>query len=196
MILDFVQIIEKRKQILHDRIKLLDEALASLKISEAIPFEISEIDVAYPKKKGAKVGVKQLSKLEDVKGPVVYIFEMQDNTMNPDIITNLAKFRSKENVDELGKSLRRSTAQLPKNAYENNTNILYVGSIKERIHCRVRQHLGLGHIETFAMQLKHWAPQNLKLNFYYIQVSNTELTYDLEAAIALKLKPLIGKTEK
>ncbi|MBI3520983.1 MAG: hypothetical protein HY062_16710 [Bacteroidetes bacterium] len=197
MKLNFKKIIENRKKVLDQRKLKLENSINLLNLSKPIEFTISEIaPTVDARKKGEKVGINQLNFLESITGPVVYIFEVVDISIKKELLDNLTAFRSKENKDEDGNDARRSTAQLRADAEKNNSTVLYVGSIKQYVHSRVRQHLGFGHKHTFAIQLKHWAPKKLKLRFYYIKVDDRELTYDIEAAVAAQLKPLIGKTEK
>lgn len=195
--LDFNKILDNRKAVLDKRKDELNELKTILTISEPIEFTISEItENVNARKKGEKVGVLQLNILEDVKGAIVYIYEIVDSEIKQDLLEKLKKFRSKENKDEDGNDLRRSTSKLSNSAKDNNSNILYVGSVKEYLHSRTRQHLGFGHPHTFSLQLKHWAEKNWKFRFYYLKLENKDLTTDIEAALAFELNPLIGKREK
>lgn len=197
MKLNFKKIIDNRKTVLDQRKLKLENSANLLNLSGPIEFTITDIASSVnSRKKGAKVGIDQLNFLENINGPVVYIFEIVDISIKRELLDNLTAFRSKENKDADGNDARRSTAELRADAEKNNSKILYVGSIKQYVHSRVRQHLGFGHKHTYAMQLKHWAPKNLKLNFYYISIGDKDLTYDIEAAVAADLKPLIGKIEK
>lgn len=194
--LDFNKIIDNRKSVLDNRKKELEELKSILKISEPIEFTISEIaKTVNARKKNEKVGVLQLNFLENIKGPVVYVYEIVDNKIKQELLKKLEAFRSKDNKDENGNDLRRSTVKLPTSAKDNDTNILYVGSVKEYVHSRTRQHLGFGHPQTFALQLRHWANQNWKFRFYYMQITNKDITNDIEAALSVEINPLIGKRE-
>jgi len=195
--LDFSKIIEKRKTVLDHRKEELDKVKSILKVSPPIEFSVSEIDkTVNPNKKGKKVGVENLNFLENIKGPVIYIYEIVDASIKEELLGKIMIFRSKDNKDEEGKDLRRSTAKIPSTAKNNDTNILYVGSIKNYIHSRTRQHLGFGHPHTFSLQIKHWALKEWKFRFYYLQVKDKDITNDIEAALADELNPLIGKREK
>jgi hypothetical protein len=197
MRLNFVEIIADRQNILEMRIKRLEEITANLKVSKGIEFSICDIpESVNTRKKGGKVGIEQLNFLENEKGPFVYFFEISFCESRKTLTEKIKLFRSRDNKDADGNDLRRSTAAVPINVDENKSTILYVGSIKEYIHTRIRQHLGCGHKDTYAIQLRHWAPKSLKLKFYYISVTDKDLTHDIEAAVAKKLKPLIGKIEK
>jgi hypothetical protein len=195
--LDFNKILDNRKEVLDKRKKKLEGLKSILKISEPIEFTISDISESVnARKKGEKVGITQLNFLENLKGPVVYIYEIVDNGIKQDLLENLEKFRSKENKDNDGNDLRRSTAKPPSSAKENDTNILYVGSVQKYVHSRTRQHLGFGHPHTFALQLKHWVDPNWKFRFYHLEITNKDITTDIEAALSVELNPLIGKREK
>lgn len=194
--LDFNKIIDNRKSVLDQRKNELEVLKSILKISDPIEFVISDIaKEVNARKKNEKVGVAQLNFLENVNGPVVYVYEMVDNRIKQELLNNLEAFRSKNNKDKNGNDLRRSTAKIPTSARDNDTNILYVGSVKEYVHSRTRQHLGFGHPNTFALQLKHWADQNWRFRFYYIQITNKEIANEIEAALSVELNPLIGKRE-
>lgn len=66
-----------------------------------------------------------------------------------------------------------------------------IGAIKIGI-----QNIGFGSKTYYAMHLKHWAPKDLKLNFYYCKIEEPKIINDIEAALAEHLNPLIGKREK
>ena len=195
--LDFNKIIDDRKAVLEDRKTVLDNLKSLLKISDPIEFKVSEIaNEVFPRKKGEKVGIAQLNFLENIKGSVVYVYELSDQSIKQELLSKISAFRSDDNKDENGNDMRRSTANIPSSAVDNKSNVLYVGSVQEYIHTRTRQHLGLGHPHTYALQIKHWALPNWKFKFYYIQVKNKDVTTDIEAALSKVLNPLIGKREK
>lgn len=199
MILNFKDIIEKRKKILNERILLLEKVKTTLNIQGPISFSIADIveDEKYnPRKKGLKVGVSQLNFLEDLKGSYIYFFELAPNTNKSALIEKINKFRSKENIDNEGNDARRATAKVPKGIEHNNSNTLYVGSILNDVHNRIKAHIGFGSKTYYAMHLKHWAPKDLKLNFYYCKIEEPKIINDIEAALAEHLNPLIGKREK
>lgn len=194
--LDFNKILDNRKSALDKRKNELEDLKPILKISKPIEFTISDIaKTVNARKKGEKVGVSQLNFLENIKGSVVYIYEIVDNEIKQELLNKLAAFRSADNKDEDGNDMRRSTAKLPTSAKDNDTNILYVGSVKEYVHSRTRQHLGFGHPHTFSLQLKYWADPNWKFRFYYLEIVNKDITTDIEAALSVELNPLIGKRE-
>ena len=199
MILNFKDIIGKRKKILNERILLLEKVKTNLNIQGPISFSISDIveDEKYnPRKKGLKVGVPQLNFLEDLKEAYIYIFELAPNTNKSELIEKISHFRSKENKDIEGNDARRATAKVPIGIENNNSDVLYVGSILNDVHSRIKAHIGFGSKNYYAMHLKHWAPIDLKLNFYYCKIDEPKIINDIEAALAEHLNPLIGKREK
>lgn len=196
MKINFNEIIEKRKNILDNRKNQLDSLKNKLTLSRPIEFAISEIEVPNPKKKGEKVGLKKLNHLENNRGAVIYLFEIVDPKIKTDLLDSISKFRSIENKADESKDIKRSTAKIPADAKENASNILYVGSVENNIHSRIRQHLGFGHPKTFALQLKHWAKNDWKFKFYHIEINNKQILTDLEAQISQELNPLVGKREK
>jgi hypothetical protein len=196
MKLDFNDIIEKRKQALNIRKEELDNLKDQIILSNPIEFSISEIQVLNPKNKSEKVGIKILNNLENIKGSVIYIFEIVDTKIKSELLESVTKYRSKENKDEYGNDLRRSTAKISKNAKLNTSDVLYVGSVEKHIHLRIKQHLGFGHPQTFALQLKHWAKNDWRFKFYYIEINNNMILTDIEAQISNELNPLLGKREK
>ena len=199
MVIEFNKIIENRKKALNERITLLEKAKKDLKFEGPIRFSIADImeaDKYNARKKGLKVGVTQLSFLEDLKGSYIYIFELAPNTNKVELIEKINQFRSKENKDIEGNDARRATAKVPKGIENNNSDVLYVGSILNDVHSRIKAHIGFGSKTYYAMHLKFWAPKDLKLNFYYCEVQEPMVINDIEAALAEHLNPLIGKREK
>lgn len=197
--IDLTQIIESRKETLEERKVLLEKEKNILKIQGPISFSIEDIveeNEYNPRKKGAKVGVPQLNFLENLKGSYIYIFELASNENKVELIKKINQFRSKENKDNEGNDARRATAKVPKDIETNNSNILYVGSVLNDIHSRIKAHIGFGSKTYYAIHLKYWAPKDLKLNFHYCEVKEPKIINDIEAALAEHLNPLIGKREK
>lgn len=196
MQIDFNAIIDARMAVLEARKRSLDALRHSLVLSEPIEFSIDEIDENIEnKKKNQIVGLSKLNFLKDLNGPVVYIFEIADPSIKLELIDKLFEYRTKNKIETNGKVVPRATAKIPPEAASNPTNILYVGSVKKSIHLRIRQHLGLGHEKTFALQLKYWALPNWKFRFYYLELTDNNMTNEFEAALSNELNPLIGKRE-
>lgn len=194
MNISFSNIINNRKKILEERIALLEKVKNDLIFDGPISFSMADVieDNKYnPRKKGLKIGIPQLGFLEQSKGSYVYFFELVDVLNKSALLENIKEVKSVENINE-----KRALPKSPSSFDDNDSTILYVGSIKENIHKRIKEHIGFGSSSTYAMHLKFWAPKELKLNFYYIKIENPILTYDIEAAITDHLNPLIGKREK
>ncbi len=199
MKISFPDILINRKKQLEERILLLEKVKNTLSIQGPINFSIADIveDEMYnPRKKGLKVGVSQLNFLEDLKGSYIYIFVLEPNTNKTVLVEKINQFRSIENKDIEGNDARRATAKVPKGIENNNSDVLYVGSILNDVHSRIKAHIGFGSKTYYAMHLKFWAPKDLKLNFYYCEVEEPKIINDIEAALAKHLNPLIGKREK
>lgn len=93
----------------------------------------------------------------------------------------------------------------PKNAENNESNYLYVGSVKKGFNTRLKQHLGYGKMGqiikedgsinkgTGSLHLKKWCPKTILLRLSYTEISNQNLTTDLESELAKILKPLLGR---
>lgn len=196
MKIDFEDIITNRKKFLNNKILQLDQSISDLQLSSSIKFCIADIQPDYnPRKKGKKVGIEQLNFLEKIKTPIVYIFEIIDKSkidiVKKEFRDHRLKRKSITNIKE-----RRALSYLPTEMDSNESSILYVGSMKKDFHRRIKQHLGLGNHQTGAMNLKYWLPKDIKLNLYFIIVDNPDLTYDIEAAVAKEISPLIGRCEK
>lgn len=196
MQIDFKEIVRDRKSFLKNKIDQLEDSIDNLNISKPVEFSTSEIQSDYnPRKKGKKVGIEQLNFLENIKKPVVYIFEIIEENKIEIVKKEFKEHRSKrKNIPD--RKEKRALSYLPADIEHNESQVLYVGSMKKDFHRRIKEHLGLGNYQTGAMNLKFWIPEDLKLNLYYLIVENQKLTYDIEAAVAKKLKPLIGKCEK
>jgi len=197
MKINLSEIITTRQDVLNARIKELENIKNNLKISEPIKFSISEISNNISSgKKSEKVGLNQLDFLENIKQPVIYIYEICNPRIKPDLLKKIETYRSLYSRNSANSiNHKRSISKIPNSVENNNSNILYVGSKKKGIYLRTKQHLGLGHHDTFSLQLKHWADSNWEFNFYYIEVTNEDILIDIEAAITKSLNPLLGKRE-
>jgi hypothetical protein len=71
---------------------------------------------------------------------------------------------------------------------------LYVGSKRENIERRIKQHLGYGTARTYSLNLKFWFPPKIKI---IIEIYSVRLEHDLLVAIEQKMwensKPMFGK---
>ena len=76
------------------------------------------------------------------------------------------------------------------------SKFLYVGS-SHSLPNRIREHLGFGYHQTYAMNLAHWAPElGLQLQLHtalYPQDSSQEAIQALEDCLWKNLKPMLGR---
>ncbi len=119
--------------------------------------------------------------------PTIYYFLIKNKIESKDIIHNLDLYK---------KTKQRSCPKIDKKR-SIESQYLYCGSIKKGVHGRLIQHLGFGSKNTYGLQLVHWAKKlNLVLEFNYcfIDPKYVEFTELIESSLALKIKPLVGKT--
>lgn len=132
--------------------------------------------------------LNQFSKLMELKGPVLYYFEIISNIDRNEIITKFTEYKYKEGS--------RATPAFKANI-NLDTNVLYVGKVKRAFWGRVIQHLGYYTVnQTQGLQLYHWAkhlPLKLKINFYHFNPEMEDYMLIIENALAKELKPLLGK---
>ena len=76
------------------------------------------------------------------------------------------------------------------------SSIIYVGS-SEKIHQRIKEHLGFGAKGTYSLQLSAWAPPlSLSLKLWcaqYPENTHTDVLQALEDALWSQLKPMFGR---
>ena len=120
------------------------------------------------------------------KSPCLYYFEISQPIPSLELVTNA--FNSAK-VDPQRSGL--AYARL-----NNSTGTcFYVGS-SHSVATRLKQHLGYGHKGTYALQLKHWAPNNLKLNLVcalYANGTTPEVLQCLEDSLWENKQPLFGR---
>lgn len=127
-------------------------------------------------------------RLCEMKGPVLYWFEILSDNTNDSIIVSLRGY----------KRLKDHRA-IPyfKESYDRHTRILYVGKCKRDFYGRVIQHLGYFTTPTTqGLQLYHWAKDiNLKVRIHAIEFPNEmeDIMPIVESFFAKQLHPLIGK---
>ena len=127
-------------------------------------------------------------RLCEMKGPVLYWFEILSDNTNDSIIASLRGY----------KRLKDHRA-IPyfKESYDRHTRILYVGKCKRDFYGRVIQHLGYFTTPTIqGLQLYHWAKDiNLKVRIHAIEFPNEmeDIMPIVESFFAKQLHPLIGK---
>ena len=124
----------------------------------------------------------------------IYIFELE-NENNIEAVKNNFEQKKKDKKEQ------KFQYNLPKNNKVENSNVLYVGSKKDKLQKRLYQHLGinLGNQKgsTYALYLSKWWQKdfpNVKITAYSLQedVSYTQLVF-IEDCFSEMLNPLFGK---
>lgn len=125
--------------------------------------------------------------LIQMKGPVLYWYEITSSHSNNNIITALKEYKQKK---------LRVTPVIYK-SYDRDTRILYVGKCKENFWGRVIQHLGYYKTPTTqGLQLFHWAKElrlEVKLNALEFAPDMKDIMPVVELFFAKQLHPLVGK---
>jgi len=77
---------------------------------------------------------------------------------------------------------------------EKESECLYVGSKRENIEQRIKQHLGYGTARTYSLDLKFWFPPKIEI---VIEIYSVKLDNDLLVALEQKMwansLPMFGK---
>lgn len=127
-------------------------------------------------------------KLMEIKGPVLYWYEIMSDHTGDDIINALREYGQKEN--------HRAIPVFYKN-HNKSTRILYVGKCKGRFWGRVIQHLGYFTTpSTQGLQLYHWAKDlRLELDLHALEFDDdmVDIMPIVESYFAKCFHPLIGK---
>lgn len=125
--------------------------------------------------------------LKEIKGPVLYWYEIISEHTNDEII-NALKVYSQTN--------QRATPVFYQN-YSRDTRVLYVGKCKESFWGRVIQHLGYYKTHTTqGLQLYHWAKDlclDVRLHALEFDTDMKEIMPIVESFFAKSLTPLVGK---
>ena len=124
----------------------------------------------------------------------IYIFELENENNIEDVKNNFEQ-KKKDKKDQKFKY------NLPKNNKVEKSNVLYVGSKKDKLQKRLYQHLGINlgkqKGSTYALYLsKLWQKDfpNVKITAYSLQenVSYTQLVF-IEDCFSEMLNPLFGR---
>jgi len=130
---------------------------------------------------------KMFAELKEADGPVLYWFDIVENTDTNAIIEALKayKLRNEKNTPAL------------RSRIEYDTSTLYVGKVKTGVWGRVIQHLGFYRVpQTQGLQLYYWAKEQglcLTLNVLEFEKGMEDILPIFEYSFAKKLRPLIGK---
>ena len=128
------------------------------------------------------------------KQKCIYIFALE-NENNIKAVKNNFEQKKKDKKDQKFKY------NLPKNNKVEKSNVLYVGSKKDKLQKRLYQHLGINlgkqKGSTYALYLSKWWQKdfpNVKITAYSLQenVSYTQLVF-IEDCFSEMLNPLFGK---
>ena len=128
------------------------------------------------------------------KQKCIYIFELE-NENNIEAVKNNFEQKKKDKKDQKFKY------NLPKNNKVEKSNVLYVGSKKDKLQKRLYQHLGINlgkqKGSTYALYLSKWWQKdfpNVKIIVYSLQedVSHTQLVF-IEDRFSEIFNPLFGK---
>lgn len=126
--------------------------------------------------------------LQNIKGPVLYWFEIKDDYDRNVILEKLSVYKAKVNL--------RSTPAIKRSA-DMSSNVLYVGKVKQSFYGRVIQHLGFfTNPQTQGLQLYHWLKgEDITLELHACEFKNdmAGIIGILENDFARLLKPIIGK---
>lgn len=129
-----------------------------------------------------------IKELMEIKGPVLYWYEIISNHSNDEIINSLQMYEQKQNHRAIPVFFK---------GYNRNTRILYVGKCKGKFWGRVIQHLGYFKIPTTqGLQLYHWAKElhlEVKLHALEFTEDMADIMPIVESYFAKKLHPLVGK---
>lgn len=126
-------------------------------------------------------------KLIQMRGPVLYIFEITSTFSKDGIIEAITAFSKSERT----KNTPAIKSQIP------DSNILYIGKVEKDFWGRIVTHFGYNKSNgTQGLQLFHWAPPlglQLKLTAIEFQQSATSVIGILEKNLAKDLQPILGK---
>jgi len=78
------------------------------------------------------------------------------------------------------------------------TNVLYVGKVKNHLGGRMVTHMGYGPAKTGGLQLAHWARAiglQLSVHIYAFDNALGDFVNPLELDLTKRLNPLIGKSK-
>ncbi len=192
--IEFESVLAARETELQKRIAMIRAQSTQLRMIPFCTFSVADIPSLDSTTKSSKEWFppQMCFEKEHRRNPFVYIFQLADPTQK-DIV--LRRFEEERVINAARTKDKLALPKLPKDAFESTSDILYVGSRKTSFHDRIKGHLGNGTKSTYAMQLNKWAPTNLRLHLYLIQVDDETMTEEVEAAISAHLKPLIGKTQ-
>lgn len=184
--LDLSQASKDRIKLLEDKISLIHQAFSTLQVIGPIEFSLNDPKTFLEK-------IKQIDKETGInQKPLVYIYEIENHEEHcKQLLKQWKAHRDNLNPDSKLFAMARVNEERV-----NDTKALYVGSVQKNVLSRIKQHLGLSNTtKTYAMHLTRWVTDCPLIRFYYLPLPDATMTYEVEAAIAFQLKPLLGKAD-
>jgi len=131
---------------------------------------------------------KTFEDITELKGPVLYWFEIISNIENDKIRESINRYREKNNSKSI---------PAMKKTFDKNSRCLYVGKVKKGVWGRMIQHLGFYKVKrTQGLQLFYWAKElnlNIKIHLYEFDSGFEDLVEIFEKELARKINPILGK---
>lgn len=120
-----------------------------------------------------------VSELDELIGinKAIYVIELVDGDPE-EVFLQMSKYKSK------------GERKCPK--LNSPSNVLYVGSSTKSLKNRIKQHMGDGHKDTYALHLNYWLINDYKISISQYDVSN-EVLQIIEDSISYELSPAFGK---
>lgn len=165
------------------------ENLKKNDVRKTLNFDFSCEDLEDDSNYDIKESFKELfKKIDDMKGPVLYWYEITSDHSDDAILNALHKYGQEEG--------HRAIPAFHKK-HDNPTRILYVGKCKNNFKHRVIQHLGYFKTKaTQGLQLRCWANKlglKLKLNALEFNNDMADIMLIVESYFAKRMNPLVGK---
>jgi len=149
-------------------IKAAQEARAS----QSITFSVNPCD--------SEEVVKRCTAVDGLKN-AIYVISREPETSDADAIkAQLVAFK------------KQSARKCPK-INTNISEVLYVGSSTTGVNKRLKQHLGYGHEQTYAMQLCHWFSEEVHVSVFEYEGVERDVLQLIEDAVSCELNPMFGK---
>lgn len=131
---------------------------------------------------------KFLLQLKEIEGPCIYRISIP-NLKFCSKIRQCFEYFHEENLPK-EKAIKRNLSRM----MEKESEFLYVGSSRNHIHRRIKQHLGYANHRIYSLDLKFWFPPNIKLKIevYPVRLNNDLLIF-MEQKLWANSKPMFGK---
>lgn len=182
--------IESIKRICFEAAKPLNEtATHGAKQSFSFEIDMSEMeDYNFVDIRNSTAHKSLFAKLKEVKGPVLYWFEIISQHDSHDVFEAFDQYRNSPNCKAVP-ALKRQLS--------HGTNVLYLGKVKTQFWGRFITHLGFFKTNaTQGLQLFYWSKVmglKLRVHVYEFNPNMAILMPIVENGMAAHLKPLFGK---